>query len=428
MPNKRQEKLLRKSPHNWNRWRVRNPTVEIDLKGASLMGIDLRGINLSYTDLDGANLSNANLAQADLSHASLIEANLSGANLSQANLESANLRGSFLTSTNLERVNAKHCCFSGTMLNQANFTEADLSEADFIQAQALGTNFSKATLTGACIQDWNTNPETCLIGVKCDYIFRKWGQQERRPHDPNKNFASGEFTLLVQKGLYTIDLIFRNEVNWTAFAYSLKKAQVISNNTNLTVQSIENKGDGVFIIRVDTPLDANKPKIERDFWQGYEFAQQCLEPQYNARLEDKNKQINQLFYLLNQAQEKLGEIPKLMSEQPKVQQNFHDKVYGVAGNVEGNQNLYISEEKQSLAEATAEIQQLLQQLEQTNPTATGLDKQAFVSAALPLTRKQRLISAVKEGGKAALQEFLDNPYLNTAMSIIEGWKNPDIKD
>jgi hypothetical protein len=39
-----------------------------------------------------------------------------------------------------------------------------------------------------------------------------------------------------------------------------------------------------------------------------------------------------------------------------------------------------------------------------------------------------LISAVKEGGKTALQEFLDNPYLNTAMAIIGGWKNPNIND
>jgi hypothetical protein len=32
---------------------------------------------------------------------------------------------------------------------------------------------------------------------------------------------------------------------------------------------------------------------------------------------------------------------------------------------------------------------------------------------------------VKSGGKAALEEFLDNPYLNVTMALIEGWKTAE---
>ncbi|NEO64276.1 MAG: hypothetical protein F6J98_29250 [Moorea sp. SIO4G2] len=81
-------------------------------------------------------------------------------------------------------------------------------------------------------------------------------------------------------------------------------------------------------------------------------------------------------------------------------------------------------QSQSLAQAAAEIQQLLKQLEQTNPTATEAQQKAFVSAAIAPTKKERLINALKEGGQGAIEEFLDNPYLNVAIRIIEGWRNP----
>ncbi|MGL4621905.1 MAG: hypothetical protein ACRCZS_23070, partial [Chroococcidiopsis sp.] len=41
----------------------------------------------------------------------------------------------------------------------------------------------------------------------------------------------------------------------------------------------------------------------------------------------------------------------------EVQQNFHASVYGVAGKVEGDQNIFLSEQKQTLSEAAQEIQQ-----------------------------------------------------------------------
>ncbi|ACK67912.1 hypothetical protein PCC8801_3971 [Rippkaea orientalis PCC 8801] len=48
--------------------------------------------------------------------------------------------------------------------------------------------------------------------------------------------------------------------------------------------------------------------------------------------------------------------------------NFNDRAYGVAGKVEGNQNNFIQEPKQSLVEAAQEIQQLLEQLQQSGVT------------------------------------------------------------
>lgn len=67
-----------------------------------------------------------------------------------------------------------------------------------------------------------------------------------------------------------------------------------------------------------------------------------------------------------------------MPDSPEVQQNFNATVYGVAGKVAGDQIIYPSSQKQDLAEAAAEIQRLLKQLEETNPTATEKQKEAYI--------------------------------------------------
>ncbi|GGA29450.1 hypothetical protein CYANOKiyG1_45860 [Okeania sp. KiyG1] len=91
----------------------------------------------------------------------------------------------------------------------------------------------------------------------------------------------------------------------------------------------------------------------------------------------------------------------------------------------GTQNNYGSQEKQTLAEAADEIQKLLKQLESNNPDATDAEKQVFVTAAIPPSKRQRFVGALQAGGKEALKELLDNPYVNVGVAIVEGWQNPN---
>jgi hypothetical protein len=109
----------------------------------------------------------------------------------------------------------------------------------------------------------------------------------------------------------------------------------------------------------------------------------------------------------------------------EVQQNFNSSVYGVAGKVEGNQNIFVSEQKQTLAEAAQEIQQLLTQLEASNPTATEIQKVEFVKAAIAPTRKERFVNALNAGWKETIKELLDNKFLNVAIAVLEGWSNAE---
>lgn len=211
-----------------------------------------KGKDYSYT-----NLSNLNLISVDLSNA-----NLSGADISR------------------------------TLLHKAHLENANLSEV-----QSLATDFAEASLTGACIKNWGISPETNFKDVQCDYVYLELAHQERRPH--SGYFKTGEFNDVFQKTFETVDLFFRNGIDWDAFAYSFKKLEVENQGAQLDVQSIEKKGDGVILVRVAVAPNADKAKIHNDFMQGYEFAVKALEAQYQARLEDQDKVINQLFSTIN---------------------------------------------------------------------------------------------------------------------------------
>ncbi|MCC5641251.1 pentapeptide repeat-containing protein [Nostoc sp. CHAB 5844] len=329
----------------WNKWRKQNPNTvpEIsndDLSNLNLSGVDLSKCNLTNfsfkdTNLSGANLSeaclirsdfgfcnltNTNLSNAYLGHCDFTQAELNGTifdnadlghvNLSFARINAARFRGANFRQTQLQGVDLSSLDFSNANLSNLNlswvkFVGANLTGANLSHSQVLWTDFTAAVFTGACIEDWHINSATNLTDVICDYIYRRQGQQERRPS--SGNFAPGEFTQLYQTSLETVDLIFRNGIDWDAFAYSFKKVEIENQGAQLDVQSIEKKGDGILVVRIAVAPDADKATIHNQFMQGYEFAAKALEAQYQARLEDKEKVINQLFSTINQQNKLLAQ-------------------------------------------------------------------------------------------------------------------------
>ncbi len=237
---------------------------EATLFGAKLSGANLNDANLSVALLSGAELQDAtlqravlteailceaNLTGADLSHANLYRANLSlgipefvkakniqslllnstvpsviinqtnlkGANLSDTNLSEANLDFANLFEANLARANLSKAKLFGVNLSKANLTGANLGGADLFRVKALDTNFSAATFTDACIQDWLIDADTNFDQVVCDsiylnhilnvlpdYILRRY--KDRRPFNPKATFAEGDFVKLVKKGTAVSEL------------------------------------------------------------------------------------------------------------------------------------------------------------------------------------------------------------------------------
>lgn len=104
--------------------------------------------------------------------------------------------------------------------------------------------------------------------------------------------------------------------------------------------------------------------------------------------------------------------------------NFANKMQD---NASMQANVYSTERKQNLTEAAAEIQQLLQQLEATNPNTTEIEKLTVVAKASEEikkdpTLKARVINALKAGGTEAFKEAVDHPLVNILVAIIQGWQ------
>lgn len=319
MANQEHLAIFKQGAKVWNNWRRASRSSLLAGDGI-LIFPDLSGVELeahydgfvSSYDFTEANLSGTYLYQADLTEAHLWGANLSRANLGGANLSKANLIGAKLSKAILNEAN----------LTEADLIEADLSEAELVRTQALGTNCERAIFTGACIEDWNINSATNLKGVICDYIYLKAGQGvlplvnplERRPS--SGNFAPGEFTKLFQKARETVDLIFRNGVDWQAFLISIQQLRVESNDSELSIRAIENKDDGAFVIRVNVPPDANKAEIERYFKRKYKLALKDRDEQYRKLLQGKLKDKDEQIAIYRKHNADLTEIVKIVAARP----------------------------------------------------------------------------------------------------------------
>ncbi|MBX9252527.1 hypothetical protein H1Q63_00735, partial [Desmonostoc muscorum CCALA 125] len=99
-------------------------------------------------------------------------------------------------------------------------------------------------------------------------------------------------------------------------------------------------------------------------------------------------------------------------------------------NVTFNQNTSPPEQRHNLAEAAAEIQQLLNQLSQAYPTTTTSEKMRTVAMAVDKIErnpnfKAKVIGALKAGGTEAFKELIDNPLINILLASIEGWQDAD---
>ena len=418
---------------------------EANLSGADLREANLREANLREANLREADLSGAHLREANLSNADLSNADLSGAHLREANLSGAKLRGSSfkhidLSNIDLRKIDLKGVNLSGNDLKERNFnsqnlSEANLTEVNLTRIQALGTNFQNAILTGACIEDWNINSETNLNGVICDYIYLKENKQERRPADSTKNFQPGEFTKLFTKITETVDLIFKDGIDWQIFLKTFQELRVESDTGELpVVQTIENKGDGAFVIRVKVPNDVDEGEYEQKFRQKYELQLEAKDEKIKLLDEQKDFYYQQVEIIRKDNTRLIG-IIETMAEKENTKYDLRGSKFGGGFAAEGGTQTggtfndhsitYSPEQKQTLADAAAEIQKLLKQLEESNPTATVEQQEAFVNAALSPTLKARFVSALQAGWKEAMKEFLDNPYVNVGVAILEGWQDAE---
>jgi hypothetical protein len=88
---------------------------------------------------------------------------------------------------------------------------------------------------------------------------------------------------------------------------------------------------------------------------------------------------------------------------------------------------HITRNSQPLNEAATEIQRLLKQLEETNPTTDEAEKIAYINIATNPGLKQRVITALRSSGETAIDQLvLEDKYLNVGKTVLKGWISQEL--
>ncbi|OKH13396.1 hypothetical protein FACHB389_36170 [Nostoc calcicola FACHB-389] len=440
-------------------------------------------VKIAVINTGGTSFCNADLTEADFSKAKLRYSTFRGANITHTSWFQAeklkytitvrtyldqpqvehlvvtklgknkNFNGLNLSGVNLKGANLADASFIGTDLSHANLQDADLSRVKLAQTQLDGTDFTGATLTGAYIQDWGITTDTLFDGVRCEYVYMRLPTKEnpdplRKPDNNKEVFADGEFGDFIQPIFDTLDLYHNQGVDPRAIAISFKQLAENHPDAELEIVAMEKRGQDKFLLRAKTAPEADKSQLSAEYFEIYNQLKALAEEEIQKLITEKDSRIRSLETMVMTAlqspkfyAQNYNNQGDTMSQSPKKQSNFNlqgaqfaggliDAETVTANQIGGNITNYNPEQRQNLAEAAAEIQQLLNQLGQTYPTNTPLEKQIVVTEALKQiernpTLKARVIGALKVGGTEALKELLDHPAVNVLLAALEGWQDAE---
>jgi uncharacterized protein YjbI with pentapeptide repeats len=447
--------LARKSLKNLNyfAW-LRKPAIFLaGLGGTSFQGCDLTDICFDYSDLPFTDFRNTKIIRTSFEKVT--------------GLELARLQGTILEDDTVRNLlinkEGEAQDFTGLNFDGASLQRANLRGANLSQIQALDADFSGAILTDACLEGWNINQNTRFKGVKCEWIYLKNNQQERKP-DSGK-FKEGEFEQWLTELENTIDLIFHQGLNWKAFAFSLAQTAINQDGLDLSRFSIQNQGTDTTVVKLGVFPDANKAQIHEDFTKIYAQSVKLIEDKYQLVLQAKEDEIERLRELLNSRGQELKELINIFAatHRPLSIQGEGNRIYMLSqggeimeGNKEGDRIInmgggdyrettvkdnatYVEgdyynnpEQKQNLAEAAQEIQDLLQQLAQSYPSSTTVEQITLATELVKEiekspTIKQRVLNAGKEALLTFAEKSLDTPLGAAGLALVKGWIEAEAK-
>ncbi|MUG99775.1 hypothetical protein F7734_48890 [Scytonema sp. UIC 10036] len=410
--------------------------TDANFTGATLKNTDFRGAILTRTCF--RNTKKLDLARPGVTYlqkAQVRQVLVTGLG-QDINFDRQNLRG-----INLHGANLIDPSFVSTDLSEGNLKDANLSRAKLVKAQLDGTDFTGATLTGAYIQDWGITSDTNFDGVQCSYVYMRLPTKEnpdpwRKPDNREEVFADGEFGDFIKPIVDTLDLYHNQGVDPRAIAVAFKELAENNPNAELEIVAIERRGDDKILLRAKTAASANKSELSKEYFINYNQLKTLAEKDFQALIAEKELQIRRLEIMITTALERPsfytqgGDI--IMSEGSK--QQFNNNNQGAqfggaqvnahtvnAGQISGNITNYTQEQKQNLAQAAAEIQQLLFQLSQANPTDAVVTEAIHQEIKRNPTLKARLQSALKAGGLEALKAIFNHPLFSIPAETVKGW-------
>ncbi|MBP0000106.1 MAG: pentapeptide repeat-containing protein [Cyanobacteria bacterium SID2] len=300
--------ILERGVDVWNRWREENDRIvpnlhDADLRGFRLAGVNFRRACLSEASLSLADLRDADLREADLYEADLFETRLHGAKLDRAYLFRSNCYRAELLDTSLHcamlgRADLTRASLRGANLTQASLgeanltktdlTNANLSEAFLKAARVCGTVFDNAVLTGACVEDWETDRLTRLEEAICEFVFFEYDVRShlfrrRYPRQPGQTLAAGAFATLFKDKPQQLELSFSDGISWKAVLGAFETLDRSHPENALQLCSIEQLELGKIVLSLSVSATSDILEIERSFRQEYDRVRKASASTNNAR-------------------------------------------------------------------------------------------------------------------------------------------------
>ncbi len=438
---------------------------------------------LAFTTWGGTSFYQANLTNADFSFTTIAKTDFRKAVLTRTDFKGANgieycrfedtvlysstireisvtrngqgqkFDGLSIRGVNWNDVNLSDASFIGTDLSEADLRGANLTRAKLVQSQLDQTNLIYAILTGAYIENWGITAQTKLDNVECKYVFMRLPTKDnpdpyRKPDNRQEEFQPGDFADFIKPIVETLDLYHNGNIDPRAIAISFKQLAENHPEAEIEIVAMEKRGLDNFLLRAKTSSNADRSELSAEYFSNYNQLKGLTQREIKLLLAEKDSQIRSFENMINTllqrpslyAENYHNQGDTIMSQTPKKVSNYNFKNPQFAGGlvdaetvhsqqIGGNINNYTQEQQQNLVEAAKEIQELLQQLEQSYPTNTPLEKQIVVTEALkqiesnePL--KARVIGALKAGGTEALKELVDHPLVNILLAALEGWQEP----
>uniref|UniRef100_A0ACD5GXG8 Pentapeptide repeat-containing protein n=1 Tax=Desertifilum tharense IPPAS B-1220 TaxID=1781255 RepID=A0ACD5GXG8_9CYAN len=339
---------------------------------AAIGGTSFYGSDLTDACFDGADLPHTDFRKTILTRTSFEGA---------TRLDLSRLRGTILEQPNVRKLLTtkvgQYEDYTGANFEGASLKRADLTGAILKEVKALDADFSEATLTGACIENWSINSETRFTGVQCDYIYReldKNGKPTAR-YPVSRNFEPGEFESLYQQVGNVVELIFQEGENWEAALFSLKKLQIEDEELGLELKGIEKRGD-LWVVKVTHSKAFSRQEVELRLNSAFD--------EMKLQLAAKEKQINQLLGIVEDQAAAL----KNYSKQPLGTSNSFFIVGSTITNLSASGQIDYQEavsqvrnvvaNNSNLAEANHLAQSLLTQLQNQNIAPTPLQQAELI--------------------------------------------------
>jgi len=239
----------------------------------------------------------------------------------------------------------------------------------------------------------------------------------------------------------------KNDVDTSAIAISFERLAEKHPGAELEIITMKERDADKLLLEAKTAPDADRSQLSADYLVTYNQIK-ALPEDVKLLLKEKDSRIQSLEDMLKTAIQRPSvyaeiyqnngdtmsqgqkKVSKWNLQNPQIAGGLVDAETVHAHQIGGNITNYTPEQKQNLAEAAVEIQQLLQQLEQNYPTTTPLQKQVVVTEALKHiesnpTFKARVIGALKAGGTEALKELVDHPLINILIASLEGWQDAE---